>query len=139
MSNVIKKAEQLGDALVESEQFQEMVQAENTLDADKEASKLVEEVERLQHMIDTDRGNDELKKEMAELQKKIWSTPTTKNYLQKQQKFSQLMKKVNDVLMNAMQPEHSHEGHDHDHAGHGHSHNHDHGDHGCCSGGGGCC
>jgi len=137
MSKVIKKAEKLGDALVDSEQFQEMVQAENTLDADKEASKLVEKVERLQHQIDADRANDELKKEMAELQKKIWSTPKTKQYLQKQQKFSKLMKKVNDVLMNAMQPDHAQSGHDH--SGHGHAHNHDHGDHGCCSGGGGCC
>jgi len=107
MSEVMKKAEKLAEAIVESDEFLAMKESELKVDADEEASQLVEKVENLQKKIDRDKKNEELKKRMAELQRKTWQNRKIKTFLQKQQQFSKLMKRVNTKITDALNPESS--------------------------------
>ncbi len=107
MSEVINKAEKLAEAIVESDEFSEMKESELKVDKDEEAAKLVAKVENLQKKIDRDKKNEELKKKMSELQRKTWQNRKIKTFLQKQQQFSKLMKRVNTKITDALNPESS--------------------------------
>lgn len=98
MSKVIRKAENLADAIVESEEFVGMVKAEKKIDADKDASKLVEKIENLQNKIDKNKSSKELKEKMSSLQKKMWDNNKIKSFMQRQQKFNKLMSKVDKKI-----------------------------------------
>jgi len=105
MSEIIKKAEKLADAIVNSDEFIEMRKSEIKVDKDEKASEMVEKVEKLQKKIDLDKKNEKLKKQMAELQRKTWQNRKIKNFFQEQQKFSKLMKRVNTTISKALKPE----------------------------------
>jgi cell fate (sporulation/competence/biofilm development) regulator YlbF (YheA/YmcA/DUF963 family) len=105
MAKIKKKAEKLAEAIADSDEFIEMKEAEKKIDNDQKAAELVEKIENLQKKIDFDRTNEELKKKMASLQRKAWDNPKIKDFFQKQNEYSQLMKKVNDTLTDALKSE----------------------------------
>ncbi len=105
MSKIKKKAEKLAETIADSDEFIEMKEAEKKIDNDQKAAELVEKIENLQKKIDFDRTNEELKKKMASLQRKAWDNRKIKDFFQKQNEYSQLMKKVNDTLTDALKSE----------------------------------
>jgi cell fate (sporulation/competence/biofilm development) regulator YlbF (YheA/YmcA/DUF963 family) len=113
MSKVIRKAEKLADAILESEEYEGMAKAEKVMDSDKRAAELVEKVEALQKKIDQNKQDEKFKKEMSSLQKTMWENEKIKSFMQKQQSFSKLMSKVNKKISQAINPQDSH--HDHEH------------------------
>ena len=102
MSEVIEKAETLGDKLIKSEAFKGLKEAEATLEADSEALKLKKEMEEKQQAFAADRQNEELKKELVSLQQKLWKNDKIKNYIQMQKQFNNLMNKVNGIISQAL-------------------------------------
>ena len=66
MTKVINKAENLADAILESEEYEAMVKAEEKVDSDDNASELVGKVEVLQKKIDNNKNSEKLKKEMVD-------------------------------------------------------------------------
>jgi cell fate (sporulation/competence/biofilm development) regulator YlbF (YheA/YmcA/DUF963 family) len=109
MSNIEKKAEKLAEAITNSDEFLDMKEAENKIDNDQQAAELVEKIENLQKKIDLDRTNEELKNKMASLQRKAWQNKKIKNFFQRQNEYSQLMKKVNDTITDALKSEKNYE------------------------------
>src|SRR6056297_1072745 len=104
MSKVMNKAEKLADAIVESDEFVAMVNAEEKIDSDQDASELVEEIEALQKKIDKSKDDEKLKKKMASLQKTMWQNEKIKSFMQKQQKFNKLMSKVHKRVNQKLSP-----------------------------------
>lgn len=109
MSNIEKKAEKLAEAIANSDEFLNMKDAEDKIDNDQKAAELVEKIENLQKKIDLDRTNEELKNKMASLQRKAWQNKKIKNFFQRQNEYSQLMKKVNDTITDALKSENNYE------------------------------
>jgi len=122
MTKVINKAENLADAILESEEYEAMVKAEEKVDSDDNASELVGKVEVLQKKIDNNKNSEKLKKEMASLQQKMWENEKIKSFMQKQQAFSKLMSSVDKKISQAISPDHAEHEHEHNHD-HNHSHN----------------
>lgn len=104
MTKVINKAENLADAILESEEYEAMVKAEEKVDSDDNASELVGKVEVLQKKIDNNKNSEKLKKEMASLQQKMWENEKIKSFMQKQQKFNKLMSKVHKRINQKLSP-----------------------------------
>lgn len=98
MSKIMEKAEKLATAIVETEEYSNMLKAEREIDSDNDAAKLVKKIEDLQMQIDKNKENDELKEKMGHLQQKMWGNPKIKSFMQKQQKFNKLMTEVNKKL-----------------------------------------
>jgi len=107
MAKIIKKAEKLAEAIANSEEFSEMKAAEEKIDNDPAAAELVEKIENMQKKIDLDRTNEELKKKMAAAQRNAWDNQKIKNFFQKQQEYSKLMKNVNDTITDSLKSENS--------------------------------
>lgn len=105
MSKVIKKAENLADAIVELEEFVDMVKAEKKIDSDKDASELVGKIETLQKKIDKNKSSKELKEKMSALQKRMWENNKIKSFMQKQQEFNKLMSKIHKRINQGLSPE----------------------------------
>ncbi|ADQ15392.1 YlbF family regulator [Halanaerobium hydrogeniformans] len=102
MSEVIKKAEILGDKLIESKAFRALKEAESTLENDTEALKLKKEMEEKQQTFASNRQNEKLKKELISLQQKLWQNEKIKNYIQTQKQFNNLMNKVNNIISQSL-------------------------------------
>lgn len=107
MSKIMKKAEKLAAAIVETEEYSDMLRAEKKIDSDNDASKLVEKIEDLQMQIDKNKESEELKEKMGHLQQEMWGNPKIKSFMQKQQKFNKLMTEVNKKIKQGLFPESS--------------------------------
>lgn len=107
MSKIKKKAEKLAEAIANSDEFSEMKDAEEKIDNDQKAAELVKKIENMQKKIDLDRTDEDLKKKMASLQRNAWDNQKIKNFFQRQNEYSQLMKKVNDTITDALKSENS--------------------------------
>jgi len=117
MSKILEKAQELGNLLVNSDEYSAMEKAENILENDQEALKLLNSFEEKQQQFANDRSNKELKEELQSLQEEMLANEKVNNYFQSQKGFNQLMNDINGEISNILHPEHD-----------------------CCSSGhGGCC
>lgn len=117
MSKILEKAQELGNLLVDSEEYLAMEKAEIVLENDQEALKLLNRFEEKQQQFANDRSNNELREELQSLQKEMLANEKVNNYFQSQKGFNKLMNDVNGEISNILNP-----------------------DQGCCSSDqGGCC
>ncbi len=104
MSKIIEKAQELGELLVNSEEFLAMEKAETILESDQEAVRLLNRFEQKQQQFAADRSNSELKEELQSLQKEMLANEKVNNYFQTQKQFNQLMNAVNGEISNILNP-----------------------------------
>ncbi|CCU80257.1 UPF0342 protein BC_0880 [Halanaerobium saccharolyticum subsp. saccharolyticum DSM 6643] len=105
MSKILEKAQELGELLVDSEEYSTLEKAETVLESDQEAVELLDRFEEKQQKFATDRSNDELKEELQSLQKEMLSNEKVNNYFQSQKQFNQLMNSVNGEISNILNPD----------------------------------
>lgn len=104
MSKILKKAQELGKLLVNSEEYLALEKAETILEDDQEAVELLDNFEEKQQKFAGDRSNDELKEELQSLQKEMLANEKVNSYFQSQKQFNQLMNAVNGEISNILNP-----------------------------------
>ena len=106
MNNVMHKAQELAEAIVESSIYQRMHAAELQVNKDEEAVKAVSDfVEKRQAVENILASNNmdhaalaEAGKAMEEAEKKLNEVPLIKEMQQSRQEFTQMMENVNRIL-----------------------------------------
>lgn len=126
--NPLELAEQLGEAILASEEYREYTRAKEAMDASDEAISLVEEFQgRQQALRDSQMmGRKTTQEQIDELrthQRAMLENKEISTYLDARKKVEALLAAVNETISRVTGME----------AGHGHGHGHG----GCCSGG--CC
>ena len=101
-AEVIKKASELAQAIAESEELANFRAAEAKLRLDPEASQLLNEVQRLQQMAQMS-GSPEAMQQLEEAFNKFAEHPVGKEYLEANQRFSQMLETVNALLQEAIE------------------------------------
>jgi len=101
--SVIEKAKELGQELVDSEEYKELKRKESALYDDEEATSLLEEYENINKQLQMARANgqevnDDQQKKMQSLQMKMENNPSIKSYIESQKKFNEVMSSVNKII-----------------------------------------
>src|SRR6056297_1699098 len=101
--SVIEKAKELGQELVESEEYKELKRKEKALYDDEDATSLLEEYENINKQMQMKRANgqevnDQQQKKMQSLQMKMEQNPSIKSYIESQKKFNEVMNSVNKII-----------------------------------------
>ena len=101
--SVIEKAKELGQELVDSEEYKELKRKESALYDDEEATSLLEEYENINKQLQMARANgqevnDDQQKKMQSLQMKMENNPSIKSYIESQKKFNEVMNSVNKII-----------------------------------------
>src|SRR6056297_52802 len=101
--SVIEKAKELGQELVDSEEYKELKRKESALYDDEEATSLLEEYENINNQLQMARANgqevnDDQQKKMQSLQMKMENNPSIKSYIESQKKFNEVMSSVNKII-----------------------------------------
>lgn len=117
MSKISEKAQELGQLLINSEEYSKMEKAEETLENDEKAVEMLKNFEEKQQEFANDRSNKELRTELQSLQKEMLKNEKINNYFQTQKQFGKLMDTINQEISNILNPA----------------------EQGCCSSGEGCC
>ncbi|MBQ8313603.1 MAG: YlbF family regulator [Clostridia bacterium] len=128
MNNVMQKAQELAEAIVESNIYQRMHAAELQVNKDEEAVKAVSDfVEKRQAVESILASNNmdhdalaEAGKAMEEAEKKLNDVPLIKEMQESRKEFSQMMENVNRILRLVITGETEDEcdcGHHHHHGG----------------------
>lgn len=116
MSKISEKAQELGQLLINSEEYSKMEKAEEILENDEKAVEILDNFEAKQQEFANDRSNQELRTELQSLQKEMLKNEKINNYFQTQKQFGKLMDTINHEISHVLNPEQ-----------------------GCCSSGEGCC
>ena len=102
MSEIINKAKEVAESIVETEQFKRLEKTEQRVEDDEAASEILEELEakyeKLRQSSGNGRVNRELQQEVQNIQKKMLQNEKLKEYLQAQKEFNQVMQKVNQEI-----------------------------------------
>jgi len=107
-AEVIKKASELAQAIASSEELTNLRAAEAKLQMDAEAMELLQEVQRLQQMAQMT-GTPEAMQQLEEAFNKFAENEVAKEYLEANQRFSQMLETVNALLQEAIEgPQHGH-------------------------------
>ena len=101
-AEVIKKASELAQAIASSEELANLRTAEAKLQMDSEAMELLQEVQRLQHMAQMS-GTPEAMQQLEEAFSKFAENEVAKEYLEANQRFSQMLETVNALLQEAIE------------------------------------
>jgi cell fate (sporulation/competence/biofilm development) regulator YlbF (YheA/YmcA/DUF963 family) len=104
MSKILKKAQELGKLLVNSEEYLALEKAETILEDDQEAVELLDNFEEKQQKFAGDRSNNELREELQSLQDEMLANEKVNSYFQSQKQFNQLMNAVNGEISNILNP-----------------------------------
>jgi len=101
--SVIEKAKELGQELVESEEYKELKKKESALYDDEEATSLLEEYENTNKQLQMARANgqevsEKQQKELQSIQMKMEQNPAIKSYIESQKKFNEVMNSVNEII-----------------------------------------
>ncbi|WP_408956058.1 YlbF family regulator [Natroniella sp. ANB-PHB2] len=108
--SIMEKAQELGDVIVESQEFSDLKAAEEAMGADKAAQEIIQEFQAKQRKAQMAQRNgkpvsDELKKELQGIQAKMQQNEHVKGYMEAQEKFGKVMQTVNQVISAAIQGE----------------------------------
>lgn len=101
-TDIIKKASALAQAIADSEELANLRAAETKLQQDSEATKLLEEVQRLQQMAQMS-GSSEAMQQLEKVFNKFAENKVAKEYLEASQRFSQMLETVNRLLQEAIE------------------------------------
>ncbi|MFO7815921.1 MAG: YlbF family regulator [Halanaerobiales bacterium] len=101
--SVIKKAKELGQELVESEEYKELKKKESALYDDEEATSLLEEYENTNKQLQMARSNgqevsEKQQKQLQGIQMKMEQNPAIKSYIESQKKFNEVMNSINKII-----------------------------------------
>lgn len=101
--SVIEKAKELGQELVESEEYKELKKKESALYDDEEATSLLEEYENTNKQLQMARANgqevsEKQQKQLQSIQMKMEQNPSIKSYIESQKKFNEVMNSVNKII-----------------------------------------
>lgn len=105
--SIMKKAKDLGDAIVESTEYKELLVAQDTMQANEEAQGILQEFQQKQQMVQMmtmngQEATDEVREELTALQTKMQENEDIKNFMDAQNKFNQVMQTVNQVISAAL-------------------------------------
>ncbi|MDT3699542.1 MAG: YlbF family regulator [Thermincola sp.] len=107
---IITKANELAEALTESEELAAMRQAELVMNSDPEAEKIVTEFQEKQKQIyEIQMRGEELgdqdKKEIEAIEGKMSGNPSIKAYMEASDRFESLLRSVNMIITRALSGE----------------------------------
>ncbi len=106
---VLNKARELGEALKESEEYKELLEAQKALDEDKETQELLNEynakAQEVQLMQMTGGNPEETMNDLQEIEKKIMESESMKRYMDAESKFKELVDSANQTIVDAMEKE----------------------------------
>lgn len=105
MSEILKKARELGQAIVDSEEFKNLKAAEEKQDNDEEAMALLVEYSNIRKTLAeeintgvSDERMAEIREKLEETYEKVMSNQTIAQYNEAQQKFSNVVNQMNSIL-----------------------------------------
>ncbi len=106
MSEILTKARELGQAIVDSDEYKTLKACEEKQEKDEEAMALLVEYNNvrkaLAEEINNSEVNDErmtqIRAELEEAYEKVMSNPTISEYNEAQQKFSAIVNQMNSIL-----------------------------------------
>ena len=121
MSMVVDKAEELANAISESEELVQLRQAAERVDNDEKASAALQKFSEKQEMVQRAASSGlqlppEQMEELQEMQSQIREIPSIQDFATAQMGFNQLMDRVNDIISAAVmgrEPGEGPEGHSH--------------------------
>lgn len=100
---VLEKTKELCEAIVQSEEFQQLVRAETILANDLEAQDLIKRFNHLQAGLETlfrqgKKATAQEFNELRELEKELNGDPSAGPYLKAQQKFTDMLSNINNMI-----------------------------------------
>lgn len=106
-ADILEKAEVLAAAIAQSPELKELRSSEETMLADEQAAKIIDDFNKEQQRIyalqaEGKELSEEDNKAIDEMEQKVASHPLIADYLQAQDRFTQMLDSVNSVLANAI-------------------------------------
>ena len=108
--SVMKKAQDLGKEIRDTEQYQELERVSENMQEDTEASQMIKEIQELQQQIQfaqqsgVQPSEDQIQK-FNDLKSKMDTNLTIQAYAKAQNDFSQFMQEVNTAISDGINPE----------------------------------
>lgn len=104
------KAEELGDEILESSEYNELKDAEEAVESDETAKSLLDEFQAAQKRLQMAQANgqevtQEQQQEIQSIQAKMQENEKIKEFMEAQQNFNKIMQTVNQVITSALQGE----------------------------------
>ncbi len=101
--SVIKKAKELGEELVNSQEYAELKRKESALYDDEKATSLLKEYENINKQVQMARNNgkeinEKHQKKLQSLQLKMEQNPSINTYIESQKKFNEVMNSINKII-----------------------------------------
>ncbi len=108
--NIIEKAKELGAEIRKSDQYKELARTSENVQADPEASRLVEEIQKIQQQIQFSQQSgvqpsEEQISEFNEAKGKMDASLSIQAYARARNDFDQLMKNVNSAIGEGIEPD----------------------------------
>ncbi len=104
---ILKKARELGKEIRESDEYRELVAAQNELDKDGETQKFLKEYEEKRKVLEmkqmTGQNIDEEVKGLQEIEQKVMEMESMKRYSDAENKFKGLIDDANKEIVKAME------------------------------------
>ena len=106
---VLNKARELGEALRESDEYKELLEAQKALDEDKETQELLNEynakAQEIQLKQMTGEPVEESMNELQGIEKKIMESESMQRYMDAENKFKELVDSANQTIVETMDKE----------------------------------
>ncbi len=101
--SLFEKAKELGNQIKETQEYQELERAGESLKQDQEAQQLIQEVQEVQNNIEFSQKagvepSEEQTNNFNQLREKMMSNLTVRNYMKAQEDFNNFMKQVNEAI-----------------------------------------
>ncbi|MBM7624115.1 YlbF family regulator [Sporohalobacter salinus] len=108
--SIMDKAEELGDEILESSEYNELKAAEEAVESDETAKSLLDEFQAAQKRLQMAQANgqevtQEQQQEIQSIQAKMQENEKIKEFMEAQQNFNKIMQTVNQVITSALQGE----------------------------------
>ncbi|MGM0548136.1 MAG: YlbF family regulator [Bacillota bacterium] len=108
MATVMEYAENLAEAIVESQEFQELKEKEATMVADEDAKSMLDNLNAKYQQVQMMQQNgkqisDEKKQELQMMEQKMKKNEKISEFYEAQNHFNQLMNSVNQVITQKLQ------------------------------------
>lgn len=110
--SIMEKAKQLGEAIAESQENQNLKNAGMEMYQDNEAKTILDDFSALQKRIQMAQANgkpltEKQQKEIQNIQVKMQGNESISNFMEAQQHFNQLLQTVNQTISSVIEPENS--------------------------------
>ncbi|MFW6288022.1 MAG: YlbF family regulator [bacterium] len=110
--SIMEKAKSLGEAIVESKEYENLKNAEIEMHKDEDAEALLNDFSATQKRLQMSQANgkpvsEKQQKEIQALQAKMQANEKINEFMQAQQQFNQVMQTVNQTISSVMSAENS--------------------------------